>query len=77
MNNEEIFDCIKKMLNSNNYHFRMRIGKLLVKNNVKIKDLFNKLVIYNGNNEKIIVPTLGKGVDRKYLFNKHKIVKLA
>ena len=72
MTNEEVFNTIKDMFNSPTYSGQMRAGKKLKNNNVEIRDLNTKLIIYNNGN-RIIVPTIGKGSDRKYLFNKHRI----
>lgn len=72
MTNEEIFTIIKEMFSCSNYNKIMKLGNILKSNNVIIKDLNNKLVIYN-NNKRIIIPTIGKGTDRKYLFKKSKV----
>lgn len=73
MTNEEVFVVIKEMFQSTTYSNMMRAGKKLKTNNVEVKDLNTKLVIYN-NGDRIIVPTIGKGISRKYLFDKHKII---
>lgn len=72
MTNEEVFDTIKEMFFASTYTIVKRAGKKLKDNNVEIRDLNTKLVIYNNGN-RIIVPTIGKGAQRKYLFNKHRI----
>lgn len=72
MTNEEVFDTIKEMFFAPTYTIVKRAGKKLKDNNVEIRDLNTKLVIYNNGN-RIIVPTIGKGSQRKYLFNKHRI----
>lgn len=72
MTNEEVFDTIKEMFFATTYTIVKRAGKKLKDNNVEIRDLNTKLVIYN-NGSRIIVPTIGKGSQRKYLFNKHRI----
>ena len=72
MTNEEVFKTISEMFSAVNYSSAKRAGKKLKDNNVDIKDLNTKLIIYN-NGERIIVPTLGRGTNRKYLFNKHRI----
>lgn len=74
MTNEEVFQSIKEMFSEKNYNSMMRIGKKLKDNKVEIKDLNTKLIVYN-NDERIIVPTIGKGMNRKYLFSKSKVEK--
>lgn len=72
MTNEEVFQTMKEMFDSLTYSAMMRAGKKLKENNVEIRDLSTKLIVYN-NGERIIVPTIGSGKKRKYLFNKSRI----
>lgn len=73
MSNEEVFEMIKIMFDKNsNYNEKIRIGKKLKDNNIIIKDLNSKIIIYN-QKQRLIVPTIGKGYERKYLFDKFKI----
>ena len=72
MTNEEIFLKMEEMFHCTNHNRIMKLGKELIDENVIIKDLNTRLVIYN-NNDRIIVPTIGKGKQRKYLFAKYKI----
>ena len=57
MTNEEVFDTIKEMFFAPTYTIVKRAGKKLKDNNVEIRDLNTKLVIYNNGN-RIIVPTI-------------------
>lgn len=72
MTNEEVFQTMKEMFDSSTYSAMMRAGKKLKANNVEIRDLSTKLIVYN-NGERIIIPTIGRGTERKYLFNKSRI----
>lgn len=72
MTNEEVFAVMKEMFDSRNYNKMLRLGNLLKKNNVEIRDLNTKLIVYNGG-DRLIIPTTGKGMDRKYMFDKYKI----
>lgn len=72
MTNEEVFSKIDEMFHCLNHNKIMKIGRELKDCNVTIKDLNTKLIVYN-NNDRIIVPTIGKGMQRKYLFNKSRI----
>ena len=72
MTNEEVFLKIDELVHSFNNNKIMKIGRELKESNVTIKDLNTRLIVYN-NNDRIIIPTIGKGKNRKYLFAKHRI----
>lgn len=72
MSNEEVFELMKEMFANSNYNVKMRIGKKLRDNDILIKDLNSKIVVYN-QGKRLIIPTISRGCDRKYLFDKAKI----
>ena len=69
---EDVFKIMAEMFSSNNHNKMMKLGKKLKNNNIEIKDLNTKLIVYN-NGTRIIVPTIGKGINRKYLFGNSKV----